>query len=94
MAIEKVDETTARETIEQPPVVNEFTVKELLIEKAQLLQAINDWSIQYQEQVGSIKTRIVDIDQKLVEMKALGIKEAIESEIIKAAGAGDVGLDG
>jgi len=86
MAIEKVDDTTARETIEQPPVVNEFTVKELLIEKAQLLQAINDWSIQYQEQVGGIKDRIVDIDSKLVEMETLGIKEATEVKV-EALGA-------
>lgn len=78
MALEKYDDTTAIERVKQDDLIVSYTVKDLLTEQANLIQAINDVNAQFTAQIANLKARYSENESKLNEMKALGIKEALD----------------
>jgi hypothetical protein len=91
MALEKLDDTTAIERVKQADVIVPYTVKELLTEQANLIQAINDVNAQFTSQIANLKARYTDIAAKLAEMEKLGIKEATEAVVEPIGAVEDLG---
>ena len=70
MALTKTSETTAEETIEQPPIVIEHNLDGLIAEKASA-----------ENQVATFTARVAELDKKIADIRALGIKTKAEVEV-------------